>query len=306
MPVSGRSLAVVALVVTMIVWGSTFVVTKSVLDEAGPFAVTVLRFGIGLLVLLPFAYRRGFRVRLALEPAFLLFGLTGVVLYFGLQNLALVFTSAANAALISAGVPVAAALLARAFLKERIPLPRLFGIGLSVIGVLLVSGTTPPGGAPRVILGNALMVVAVVGYGAYGVQGRAMRGGERYPAVVATTASFAAGLLFLLPLAAGEALLFGTPQLGPRGWLVVAYLGAVASALAMFLWNYALRHVAASAAALYINLVPVVGLGFALLFGERVGAAQLVGGALAVAGVLLGDAVPPKGRGQRRQRSEVG
>ena len=292
--------------VTMIVWGSTFVATKSVLDEAGPFAVTALRFGIGLLVLLPFAYRRGFRVRLALEPAFLLFGLTGIVLYFGLQNLALVFTSAANAALISAGVPVAAALLARTFLKERIPLPRLLGIGLSIIGVLLVSDTTPSGGAPEAILGNALMVVAVVGYGAYAVQGRAMRGGERYPAVVATTASFAAGLLFLIPLAAGEALLFGTPQLGPRGWLVVAYLGAGASALAMFLWNYALRHVAASAAALYINLVPVVGLGFALLFGERVGAAQLVGGALAVGGVLLGEAVPPKGRGQRRQRSEVG
>jgi drug/metabolite transporter (DMT)-like permease len=306
MPVSGRRLALVALMVTMIVWGSTFVVTKSVLDEAGPFAVTALRFGIGLLVLLPFAYRRGFRVRLALEPAFLLFGLTGVVLYFGLQNLALVFTSAANAALISAGVPVAAALLARVFLKERIPLPRLFGIGLSVIGVLLVSDTTPSGGAPEAILGNALMVVAVVGYGAYAVQGRAMRGGERYPAVVATTASFAAGLLFLLPLAAGEALRFGTPQLGARGWLVVAYLGAGASALAMFLWNYALRHVAASAAAFYTHLVPVVGLGFALLFGERVGAAQLVGGALAVGGVLLGEAVPPKGRGQRRQRSEVG
>jgi drug/metabolite transporter (DMT)-like permease len=306
MPVSGRHLAVLALLVSMAVWGSTFVVTKSVLDEAGPFAVAVLRFGIGLLVLLPFAYRRGFRVRLALEPAFLLFGFTGVVLYFGLQNLALVFTSAANAALISAGVPVAAALLARAFLKERIPLPRLFGIGLSVIGVLLVSGTTPSGGGTGALLGNALMVVAVVGYGAYGVQGRAMRGGERYPAVVATTASFAAGLLFLLPLAAGEALLFGAPELGARGWLVVAYLGAVASALAMFLWNHALRYVPASAAALYINLVPVVGLGFALLFCERVGAAQLVGGALAVGGVLLGEAVPPKGRGQRRQRSEVG
>lgn len=58
----------------------------------------------------------------------------------------------------------------------------------------------------------------------------------------------------------------------------MAYLGVAASALTMFLWNYALRHVPASAAALYVNLVPVVGLAFALLFGEPVGAAQLVGG----------------------------
>jgi hypothetical protein len=55
MPVSGRRLAVLALVVTMTIWGSSFVVTKLVLDEAGPFTVTVLRFGLGLLVLLPFA-----------------------------------------------------------------------------------------------------------------------------------------------------------------------------------------------------------------------------------------------------------
>ncbi len=297
MPVSGRRLAVLALVVTMTIWGSSFVVTKLVLDEAGPFTVTVLRFGLGLLVLLPFAYRRGFSFRLALEPTFLLFGLTGVALVYGLQTLALIFTSAANTALISAGVPVVAAVLARAFLKEHIPPARLLGIGLSVLGVGLVSGTTPSGAnSGAVLLGNALMVGAVVAYGAYAVQGRALRSGERHPAVVATTASFAAGLFFLLPLAAGEVILFDAPKLGAQGWLVLVYLGAVASALPIFLWNYALRHMPASAAALYINLVPVVGLVSALLFGERAGVVQLVGGALAVAGVLLGDAVPPKGR----------
>jgi drug/metabolite transporter (DMT)-like permease len=88
---------------------------------------------------------------------------------------------------------------------------------------------------------------------------------------VATAASFAAGLLFLIPLAAGEAVIFGAPDLGARGWLVVAYLGAGASALPIFLWNYALRHVPASAAAHYINLVPAVGLATALLVGETRG-----------------------------------
>ena len=297
---SGRQLAVLALLLTMTVWGSTFVVTKAVLAEAGPFTITVLRFGIGLGVLLPFAYRRGFRMRLALDPTFLLFGLTGVALYFGLQNLALVFTSAANAGLISAGVSVAAAVLAYVFLKEPIPPPRLLGVGLSVLGVLLVSGTTPSGESSRSLLGNALMLVAVLAYGAYAVQGRALRSGERYPASVATAASFAAGLLFLLPLATGEILLLGAPQLGLRGWLVLVYLGTAASALTLFLWNYALRHVPASAAALYINLIPVVGLGFALLVGEPVGAAQLIGGAFAVAGVLLGDAAV------RKQRQDAG
>jgi drug/metabolite transporter (DMT)-like permease len=117
-----------------------------------------------------------------------------------------------------------------------------------------------------------------------------LRAGGGHPASVATLAGFAAGLLFLLPPAAGEALFFDAPDLGPKGWLALAYLGIVASGLTMFLWNYAPRHVPASAATLYVNLIPVVGLGFSVLVGEVVGAAQLVGGTLAVAGVLLGDA----------------
>ena len=168
-----------------------------------------------------------------------------------------------------------------------------------MLGIGLVTGATPSGAnSGSVLLGNAFMVGAVVAYGAYAVQGRALRGGEGHPAVVATAASFAAGLLFLLPPTAVEVVLLGVPDLGAQGWIVLAYLGAGASALPIFLWNYALRHVPASAAALYINLVPVVGLGSALLFGESVGAAQLLGGMLAVAGVLLGDAVLSKGRGR--------
>jgi drug/metabolite transporter (DMT)-like permease len=287
---SGGRLAVLGLLCAMFIWGSTFVVTKAALQEAGPFTVTALRFLIGLGVLMPFAYRRGFRAKLAVEPIFLMFGFTGVVLFFGLQNLGLVFTSAGNAALIMAGIPAAAALLAFLFLEERIPPVRLAGICLSVLGVLLVSGATPSGGGPETLLGNALMVGSAISYGAYAVQGKGLRTDLQYPAVVATAASFAAGLLFLVPLMASEIWLRGSPELSLKGWLVLIYLGVGASALTLFLWNYALRFVEASAAALYVNLIPVVGLGFALLIGESARIVQLAGGALAVLGVLLGDA----------------
>jgi drug/metabolite transporter (DMT)-like permease len=292
-PVGGRRLAVLALLATMIVWGSSFVVTQAGLAEAGPFTVTALRFGLGLLVLLPFAHRRGFRFRLVLRPAFLLFGLTGVALVYGLQTLALVFITAANTALISAGEPVAAAVLARAFLKEPVPPGRLISILVSVVGVVLVSGTTPSGASSGTVLfGNALMVGAVIAYGAYAVHGpeggRAPPGGRGHGGELRGRA----------PLPPPSRRGRGPPPqragAGATGGLAVVYLEVAASALTMFLWNYALGHLATGAAALYINLVPVVGLGTALLFGERVGAVQLIGGALAVAGVLLGDATSSK------------
>lgn len=264
-------------------------VTKVLLEEADPFAVTAARFLIGFAVLAPFAYRQGFRMGLAVKPTFVLFGLTGVVLYFGLQNLGLVFTSAGNAALIQAGVPAAAAVLAYFFLRERISARRLSGIALSVAGVILVSGADPSGGGLRTLLGNALIVGSVVSYGAYAVQGKALRSIREYPAAVTTAASFAAGLMILVPLAAGEALFVGTPELSARGWAALLYLGVVASALTLFLWNYALRYVEASAAAVYINLIPVVGLLFALALGEKASLLQVLGGIVAVSGVLLSE-----------------
>ena len=145
----------------------------------------------------------------------------------------LLFTSASNAALIQAGVPAAAAVLAYLFLNERIPRKRLLGVGLSVLGVLLVSGAMPTGEDPLYLLGNALIVGSVLAYGAYATQGKALRTGDRYPATVATAASFAAGLIFLSPFLVGELLLVGAPELSMRGWLILLYPGVGASALTL-------------------------------------------------------------------------
>jgi drug/metabolite transporter (DMT)-like permease len=279
---------VAALLLAVTIWGSTFLVTKAALREAGPFTLTALRFLVGLAIIAPLAHRGGFSFSLALRPPFLLFGLTGVALNFGLQNLGLAFTTAGNAALIQAGIPATTALLAWCALRERPGRLRLLGIALAVAGVLLVTGSRPAAGGARVLLGNALVAGSMLSFSAYAVQGK--RIGAIATPTIAAAGSIAAGLLVLLPLAAGEIGLRGLPALGPRGWLATLYLGCGASALTIFLWNYALRFVDAGAAALYTNLIPVVGLAGAFWLGEPATRAQLLGGALALLGVLLGEA----------------
>ena len=242
-PVGGQRLAVFALLLAMVLWGSVFVATKEAMEEAGPFTVAAARFAIGFAVLLPLARHEGFKTKLVVSRTYLLFGFTGVFLAYGLQNLALVFTSAGSAALVVALQPAAVVLMGVLFLRERLPLARLAGIGLAIVGALMVGGVAFSSGGAGALLGNALMAAAVLAYGAYAAQGRLL--GVDHPPSLTTAASFGAGLLFLLPFVVGEIYMGGVPELGTQGWLVLLYLGVSTTAATFLMWNYALRHLEA-------------------------------------------------------------
>jgi len=276
----------IALILTAIIWGSALVVTKSLLQEIGPFTAAVLRFFIAWVILAPFAFRQGYRLSLAVRPTFLLFGLTGIALYIAMTNVGLVYTAASSAALVQAAIPAVTTLLSVLLLKERVSRRQLLGIGLSIAGLLLVTGINmnQTGSAP--LMGNLFIFGGVLAWAVYTVQGKKLV--STFPWLVITTASISAGMLFLLPFAIGELWLQGMPHLRADGLLELLYLGAASSALGYALWNYGLRFLDASEAAPYINLIPVVGLLLSvLLLHEPLSLIQAAGGAITLFGVWL-------------------
>ena len=56
---SSRAVAVLSVIVLMLVWGSTFVVTKAAVREIPPLALGALRFAMPAVVLTPVAIARG-------------------------------------------------------------------------------------------------------------------------------------------------------------------------------------------------------------------------------------------------------
>jgi len=276
----------IALILTAIIWGSALVVTKSLLQEIGPFTAAVLRFFIAWVILAPFAFRQGYRLSLAVRPTFLLFGLTGIALYIAMTNVGLVYTAASSAALVQAAIPAVTTLLSVLLLKEHVSRRQLLGIGLSIAGLLLVTGLNmnQTGSAP--LVGNLFIFGGVLAWAVYTVQGKKLV--STFPWLVITTASISAGMLFLLPFAIGELLLQGMPHLRADGLVQLLYLGAASSALGYALWNYGLRFLDASEAAPYINLIPVVGLLLSvILLHEPLSLIQAAGGALTLFGVWL-------------------
>lgn len=92
-------------VITVLIWGTTFISTKTLLHDFTPVEILFFRFIMGLILLTaayPKILHTGSRKR---EGVFALAGLTGVCLYYLMENVALTYTTASNVGVIVATAP---------------------------------------------------------------------------------------------------------------------------------------------------------------------------------------------------------
>jgi len=276
----------IALFITILIWGTAFMVTKLVLGVIGPLLLTEIRLALSFLLLLPFAMKQGFRLKDIFRREYMLFGLTGTTLYSSLENTGMSLTSVTSTALILAIIPALTTVLAVIFLKERIIKTQWLGLLLVTVGVMMIGmQNTTDSAAPRPLLGNVLVFLSALSWAVYTIQGRVMA--QKRSAMVMAVASTGAAILQLLPFAIWETTSRGLPQLTSTSWLGILYLAILVSAVTNFLWNDALHYLKASVASSFVNLASVIGLASAFLLGEKPPLIQIVGGAMALGGVLL-------------------
>jgi drug/metabolite transporter (DMT)-like permease len=293
-----RMMAFAALVAAMVIWGSTFVVTKVTMQEFPPVTLAFLRFAIASLFLLAFVggWRRAvhLRQRVSLWRLALL-AATGFVFFTVALNYALVAGSAAQGAVIYALTPAVVAISAALFLRERLRRRRILGVVLSIGGAVAVAlgGQQSLESAPAPILGAILMLWTVLLWGAYTVAAKQVADVDP---LLLTFAMSGISALLLLPASAAELAMLGLAGVSSSGWLGALYLGIAASAACYALYHFALRELDASTVGVYTNIDPVVGVATAFLFlGERLSPAQAVGAAVVFAGMWLASTDEPRG-----------
>jgi drug/metabolite transporter (DMT)-like permease len=292
---SRRSLAIVAVVVLMVVWGSTFVVTKAAAKEISPLTLAALRFSIAAVVLIPLALARGnWKSMPRPMPWVALLGMafTGIAVFAIAFNFALVHASATQGALIYALLPAAVALAAVMFLKETLERRRIAGIVLSIAGVaIVVLAGEVDRNSPQPVLGALWMIGAVVAWAAYTVFAKRLADADQ---VITIALVSLLGMLMIAPFAAME--LAATPWRAPslQAWGGVLFMGLLASALAYIVYGWALRELDASLVGALINLDPIVGVITAVMFlGETLHGGQVVGGVIALIGMWLASTESP-------------
>lgn len=277
------------MIALMIMWGSTFVVTKAAAREIPPLTLAALRFLIAAIVLIPIAALRGGLKRLP-RPVpvwtMVLMGVVGTATFTVLFNYSMIYGSASQGALIYALGPAMVAIAAVMFLGESLSKRRLVGIALSVGGVVLVVvGGEQDASAPAPLLGALCMVAVVISWAAYTVFAKQLADADQ---VIVIACVYVIGTVVLLPAVAVELLRGGLPHPSAQAWLGTLFLGVVASALAYIVYGYVLRELDASLVGVYTNLDPIVGVITAVVFlGEALYAGQMVGGLIAMAGMWL-------------------
>jgi drug/metabolite transporter (DMT)-like permease len=280
---STRARALGALALAGLIWGTSDVAGKMALATIPPITLATLRFGIALIILLSIARRGSFlpwrNSRLAL------LGLIGIGGMFLLQNWGLERTAAANASMLQGAAPIGIVIAAALFLREAPGTTRVAGTIIALAGVVAITltsgnGIRNPGVGDLYILGSAACFAAFV------VLGR--QSFRQYGSIPVLTVAIGWALAFLVPLSIGELSISGVGSVEMSTISLVLYLGAGCSALTYLLWGFALRHLEASEAAVFDNVVPVVGvIAAALVLQERPTSFEVLGGLLIVGGAWV-------------------
>ena len=292
MPALSQTRAYLALLAIVALWGSYPATAKLALRDFSPFFLTAARCTLasGFLVLL---LRRagGVPARAAGTRTlriFLVLGLAGIWGSTQFTYVALHYTTAGNAVILQATAPVVVALMARAYLGERLSPGQWLGVAVSAFGVLLVvtSGRLAALRLEDLRAGDFLTLAALCGWAVYTVYGKRVLG-ELSPAL-ATTGAYVTGTLLILPTALLTAPFYPAPRLAsPVAWAVVFYQGLL-GAVAHIWWYRAVQVVGPSRSAVFMNFQPVVGIALAsAVLAEPIGAWQLGGTACVLAGVAL-------------------
>lgn len=262
-------------------WGGSFLLMRIAAPAFGPIALIELRVGLAALVLLPILGMHGGLHQLWRRWAALTaVGLTASALPFVLYAWATLSVTAGFASIVNATTPMFTALVAWAWLKDKLTPAAMAGMLVGILGVvILVWGTVSfrAGGSGWAV---AACLGATLSYGVAGSMTKRYLSGV--PPMVTATGSQLYAAIVLMPLAIAY-----WPQQSPSAsvWAAAALLAVACSALAYVLFFRLLARVGPTRAVTVTFLIPLFGMLWGALFLDETISARMIAGC---AVILLG------------------
>lgn len=273
----------------VLIWGSNFVVMKLGLRGLSPTLLGALRFGAASLPFLLFVPRPKlpwrFVVLYGLAQGFGQFGLLFTAIHLGMP--------AGMASLVMQTQAFFTLILAAPLLGERARANQWAGLAVAAVGLATIASAHGDGPGQMTLVGFVLTLAGALMWALSNVVVRfAGRAAPDYdPLALIVWASLVPVLPFLAVAGLVDGVDASLHTLGSMGWReagAVLFLALPATLVAYTMWTRLLKRHAPAKVVPFSLLVPVVGLwAAALVFDERLQAAQWAGAAIVLLGLLI-------------------
>jgi drug/metabolite transporter (DMT)-like permease len=283
---STRTRAILALIVTMVLWGSSAVFMRTLALSLSPENSLALRYVLlSVINVAGLLWLGTWRIPRADWPRFLVAGVIGMAGYNWFVNLGFELVPAGVGTLVTMVEPLMIAILAAMLLGEKLTIYVLLGVVLAIAGSLVLFWPDLTTTAPQSVspLGIVYLLICCMGWAVYTIVSKPLL--ARYDSFTVTAMT----MLIAAPImigAASEPLPALAARLDLRQWLEVIYLVLAAGVGGTMLWNYGIKHLSSTAAGTFLYLIPVVAVtAGALVLDEAVTFYILAGGLLMLGGV---------------------
>lgn len=281
--------AILALIITNIIWGAAPPIFKWSLQDIGPFTLAFLRFAIATLLVLPFAIGR-MKIRGKDFTTIFAASFLGITINISFFFQGLKFAPSINSTIIGSAGPVFLVLFSLFILHERLKKKLVFGSLLGLIGVILIiARPLISHGTDLSVIGNIFYLAATIGSLGQTILGRKIM--QKYDAITIAFWSFLIGMLSFTPSFFDEVRMQGfLPHLTYQGIIGIIFGAYFCSALAYFLYYYALKNLLACEAGMFTYLDPIVTIIIAIpLLGEVPDSMYLIGALMVFLGIYVAE-----------------
>jgi drug/metabolite transporter (DMT)-like permease len=282
------SLAIAALVVTMIIWGTSAVYMRKTALELTPENAIAFRYLLLSGILIPgLLITGGWRVARSDWPRFLVTGLVGMLGYNWFVNEGFARIAAGLGTIITMVEPLFIAVLAWALLREKLTASIFLGIAVSLAGAMvlfwpdLMKDTANPVSG----WGIVCLVLACLGWAIYTIVGKPLL--ERYSSFTVTAWTMLMTTPVLLALSTKPMLTVASELTGVQ-WAEIIFLALGSGLIGTMLWNYGAKHLPGALTGSFLYLIPVIAVvaGW-LILNEAITMHLIAGGLLMLAGVAI-------------------
>lgn len=279
------------LILTVLFWAGNFVTARGVHADFPPLSMSFMRWGVALLIILPFVLpriRRKWAIIMPNLPILIVLSVLSVVCFNSFIYLGVQTTQASNAMLMQSAIPIIILLITSLFLGETVVRRQWLGVFISLAGIVVL---VAQGDLDKLLTfsfnrGDLWILAGVLSWSVYSVMLRLkpveLDGFTFFGFTVVV------GVVVLLPFMLWEFLSGVRPVWNPQTLSVILYMAICPSILSYIFWNRGVAELGPAKAGLFIHLMPPFGLILSVIFlNEAVEPFHFIGMGLIFSGIYL-------------------